>query len=49
MSDNDAANSTQVQRPRLNLKPRDPEAAARIESERQHSLGKVCVQQVRSA
>lgn len=31
-------------RPRLNLKPRDPEAVARMEAERQASIGKVrCV------
>jgi hypothetical protein len=30
------------QRKKLNLKPRNPDAAARIEKERQQSSGKVC-------
>ena len=30
------------QRKKLNLKPRNPDAAARIEAERQQSSGKVC-------
>lgn len=32
-----------TQRRKLHLKPRDPEAAARIEAERAQSLGKVSV------
>lgn len=36
-----AAAPAAPQRPRLKLKPRDPEAAARMEAERQASMGKV--------
>lgn len=32
-------------RPRLNLKPRDPNAAARLEAERQQALAKVGAEQ----
>jgi hypothetical protein len=40
-SQNGSESNVASQRPRLNLKPRDPEAAARLEAERQSAFSKV--------